>query len=513
MPNRRSLSFFLIVLVVALIPAVAQVDIRAIDAALSEAQKAWNVPGMAVAIVKDDSVVFAKGYGVREIGKPDPVDRHTLFAIASNTKAFTSALLASLVDERKITWNDRVQQYLPYFQLYDPYVSSDTRIRDLLSHRVGLRTFSGDLVWYGTPYSREEVVRRARHLKQAYPFRSGYGYSNIMFVAAGEIIAKVTGTGWEEALQRTILRPIGMTNTVLSVSDLKGRTNVATPHGEENGVVRTYPWYNWDNMAAAGGIISSVDDMARWMRLQLNRGQWDTLRIWSEAQSRVMWTPHSSFVVGGPSARAPHTNFSGYGLGWDLHDHRGHLVVQHGGGYDGMFSQTLLVPDLKLGVIVLTNGMTGVANAATQYVLKSYVGGVESNWIADGVKREREANERQKNQRLSADSARVSGTKPSKPLTAYAGTYGGPLYGDATVTLENGKLVLRLLPNPDFVADLTHWHFDVFEVRWRKAFPWFGSGKVQFVLNDRTDVTEMKMNVPNNDFWFDELEFKKKLER
>jgi CubicO group peptidase (beta-lactamase class C family) len=505
--------FILVALVSAWIPAAAQVDMRSIDASLSEAQKAWNVPGMAVAIVKDDSVVFAKGYGVREIGKPDAVDRQTLFAIASNTKAFTSALLAALVDERKVSWNDRVQQHLPYFQLYDPYVSSDTRIRDLLSHRVGLRTFSGDLIWYGTSYSREEVVRRARHLKQAYPFRSGYGYSNIMFVAAGEIVAKVTGGSWEEALQRTILGPIGMTNTVLSVNDLTGRTNVATPHGEENGVIRTCPWYNWDNLAAAGGIISNVDDMAKWMRLQLNRGQWDTLRIWSEAQSRVMWTPHNNFVVGGPSARAPHTNFSGYGLGWDVADHRGHLVVEHGGGYDGMFSQTLLVPDIKLGVIVLTNGMTGVANAVTQYVLNTYAGEVEPNWIADGVKREREARERQKNQRLSADSTRVPGTKPSTPLTAYAGTYGGPLYGDATVTLENGKLVLRLLPNPDFVADLSHWHFDVFEVCWRKAFPWFGSGKVQFVLNERTDVTEMKMNVPNNDFWFDELEFKKKLER
>lgn len=513
MSNRRTALFILAAFVAAWIPAAAQVDLRAIDAALSEAQKAWKVPGMAVAIVKDDSVVFAKGYGVREIGKPDSVDQHTLFAIASNTKAFTAAVMASLVDQRKVDWNDRVQQYLPYFQLYDPYVSADVRIRDLLSHRVGLRTFSGDLVWYGTPYSREEVVRRARYLKQAYPFRSGYGYSNIMFLAAGEVIASVTGGRWEDALRRTILDPIGMTSTVLSVNDLKGRSNVATPHGEENGVVRTYPWYNWDSMAPAGGIISSVDDMAKWMRLQLDRGQWDTSRIWSDWQSRFMWTPHNNFVVGGPSARAPQTNFSGYGLGWDLRDYRGHLVVEHGGGYDGMFSHTLLVPDLKLGVIVLTNGMTGVADAATRYILDAYTGPVEPNWITDGVKRERDAKERQKNQRLSADSTRVTGTKPSKPLAAYAGTYGGPLYGDAIVTLENGKLVLRLLPNPDFVADLTHWHLDVFELRWRKAFPWFGAGKAQFVLNERMQVTEMKLNVPNNDFWFDELEFKKKLDR
>lgn len=510
MSRARMLTILFIPLLLAWIPAGAQVGVEALDASLSAARAAWNVPGMAVAIVKDNSVVLAKGYGVRELGKPETVDQHTLFAIASNTKAFTAAILASPADQGTVSWNDRVQQHLPYFQVYDPYVSADVRIRDLLSHRVGLRTFGGDLVWYGTPYSREEVVKRARHLKQAYPFRSGYGYSNIMFVAAGEVIAAVTGGSWEDALRRTILKPIGMDNTLLSISALKSKTNVATPHGEENGVIRTYPWYNWDNMAAAGGIISSVDDMAKWMRLQLNRGQWDTLRIWSEAQSRVMWTPHNNFVVGGPSERAPHTNFSGYGLGWDLRDHRGHLVVEHGGGYDGMFSHTLLVPDLKLGVVVLTNGMTGIADAATRHVLDAYLGTVDSTWITEAVKRERDAKDRQKNQRLSADSTRITGTKPSKPLAAYAGTYGGPLYGDATVTIENGKLVLRLLPNPDLVADLTHWHFDVFEVKWRKSFPWFGAGKVQFVLNERAVVTEMKMNVPNNDFWFDELEFRKK---
>jgi hypothetical protein len=249
--------------------------------------------------------------------------------------------------------------------------------------------------------------------------------------------------------------------------------------------------------------------MSKWMRLQLGRGQWDTLRIWSEGQSRVMWTPQNNFVVGGPSGRAPHTNFSGYGLGWDLRDYRGHLLAEHGGGYDGMFSHTLLVPDMKLGVIVLTNAMTGLADAATRHVLDAYLGSTDPNWILDAVKRERDGKERQRAQQRSADSTRLAGTKPSKPLAAYAGTYGGPMYGDATVTLEKDRLVLRLLPNPDFVADLTHWHLDVFEVRWRKSFPWFGSGKVQFVLNERAEVTEMKMNVPNNDFWFDELEFKK----
>ncbi len=485
-------------------------DLRSLDSAFAASVKEWGVPGMAVAIVRDDTVLLARGYGVRTLGSNDLVNEHTLFAIASNTKAFTAALLATLVDDGTITWNDRVQQYLPYFQLYDPYVSADVRIRDLLSHRVGLRTFGGDLVWYGTSYSGEEVVRRARYLKQAYPFRSGYGYSNIMYVAAGEVIEKASGMTWREALTKKILRPLGMTNTVLSVKDLKDQTNVATPHGEENGKVRTYPWYVWDSVAPAGGIISCVADLAQWMRLQLARGTWDTTRIWGTMESRLMWTPQMSFAVGGSGPWSPHTNFRGYGLGWSLSDYRGHMITEHGGGYDGMFSQTVLVPDLKLGVVVLTNSMTGIAGAAAMQVVDAALGVSEQDRLVEDLRQERESKVRQRNRRLSEDSTRIGGTKPSRPLTAYAGTYGGLLYGEASVSLENGKLVLRLLPNPDLVADLTHWHYDVFELTWRKPFPWFGKGKVQFVMNDRAEVTELKLNVPNNDFWFDEPEFKKK---
>lgn len=330
-----------------------------------------------------------------------------------------------------------------------------------------------------------------------------------MFVAAGEVIENAAGVPWEEYLHTTILQPLGMNNTVLSVRELSGRTNVATPHGEEAGKVRAYPWYEWDNVAPAGGIISCVADLARWMRLHLNRGRRDSVQIWTEAQSRMMWTPHANFIVGGTSLRSSYMNFSGYGLGWSLYDYHGHMVADHGGGYDGMYSQTVLVPDLKLGVVVLTNSMTSIANAATMQVVNAYLGVQNDDRLTKDVQRERESKERQRNRRLSDDSTRVLGTKPSRPLASYCGTYGGPLYGDAAVTLENGKLVLRLLPNPDLVGDLSYWHYDVFEVTWRKSFPWFGKGKVQFVMNEQASVNEMKINVPNNDFWFDELEFKR----
>ena len=491
-------------------PAQAQhaVDLQNLDAYFEQSRKAFDVPGMAIAIVKDDKVVFSKGFGVRTMGTNERVDDETLFAIASNTKAFTAAALAVLVDEGTLAWDDRVHRFFPEFELYDPYVSSDMRIEDLLSHRSGLGTFSGDLIWYGTPYSREEVVRRARYLHQAFPLRAGYGYSNIMFLAAGVVLERATGKSWEQFVTEKILRPLGMQSTLLSTNDLKGNPNVATPHGTADGVLMTFPWYNWDSMAPAGGIISNVRDLAQWMRLQLGNGTLEGKAVYSESQARVMWTPHASFVVSKGSERfMPTRHFNGYGLGWGISDYQGRKVVSHGGGYDGMFSHQVLVPEERLGVIVLTNGMTGLASALTQKVVDVYLGAPERDWSAEVLKREQDAEKRRMGARAKEDSARVLNTKPSLSLSSYAGTYGGPMYGDATVKLEKGKLVVAFLPNPDLVGELTHWHYDTFVITWRKKFPWFGSGKVQFVLDQNAGVREMKIDVPNEDFWFTELEF------
>ena len=486
------------------------VNLAALDSLFEQSRKAFNVPGIAVAIVKDDSVVLAKGYGVRQLGSLEEVDEWTLFAIASNTKAFTAASLAILVDQKTLTWDDRVQRFYPEFQLYDPYVSADMRIRDLLSHRSGLGTFSGDLIWYGTPYTREEVVERARYLKQAFPFRAGFGYSNIMFVAAGIVLERSSGKSWEEFVTEKILRPLAMDSTVISTDDLAGRSNVATPHGEADGVLRTFPWYNWDSMAPAGGIISSARDMARWMKLQLGKGTLDGMSVFSAAQARTMWTPHASFVVSERSERnMPSRHFSGYGLGWEVSDYMGRKVISHGGGYDGMFSHQALVPEEGLGVIVLTNSMSPVAGALTQEVLDAYLGAPERDWSSEALGRQKTGEERRKAARMKHDSSRAKGTKPSLALESYAGTYGGPMYGNAEVRLEKGKLVLALLPNPDLVADLTHWHYDSFVIEWRKKFPWFAGGTVQFLLDHDGAVSEMTIDVPNEDFWFTELELRK----
>ena len=427
-------------------------------------------------------------------------------------KAFTAAALAMLVDEGTLSWDDRVRDHLPWFQLYAPYVTENLRIRDLLSHRSGLGTFSGDLLWYGTDYTAEEVVRRARHVPQANPFRGGYGYTNLMFIAAGEVVEAVSGVPWSRFVRERILEPLGMERTVLSTDSLAGRENVATPHGLWEGGLVAFPWYNWDAMGAAGGIISSVAEMAEWLELQLDRGvraEGDTL--FTPEQSWEMWTVHTPLAVTpGYQRLYPSTHFRGYGLGWSLRDYKGRKIVSHGGGYDGMFSRVVLVPEEELGVVVLTNSMTGIPTAIANRVLDLYLGGEVRDWSAVLRERAEASAEREAERRAAVLEVTRPGTEPSLPLPAYTGRYGGPMYGDATVSLEDGGLVLRLLPNPDLVADLRHLQLDTWVIDWRRPFPWFGKGVAQFLTDPAGEVTELKLDVPNQDLWFHELELKRR---
>ena len=322
--NRFTQSFLLaIILVVLAYPLAAQTPttaarLKEIDEYSAKAGVDWKVPGFAIAIVKDDRVVFAKGYGVLELGKPTAVDENTLFAIASNSKAFTAAALAILVDEGKVKWDDKVTKYLPSFELYDPYVTRELTIRDLLSHRSGLATFGGDLLWYESEYSRDEILRRIRFLKPTSSFRSRFGYQNIMFLAAGEVVAKVSGKSWDEFVKERFFAPLAMKRTVTSHADLLNSSNVAMPHNEVDGKIRAIRYGKVDNIGAAGGIKSSVADMAQWLRLQLGRGTYEGRKLFSSTASREMWTPHT--VFSGISEQAekfnPTRHFNLYGLGW-----------------------------------------------------------------------------------------------------------------------------------------------------------------------------------------------------
>jgi CubicO group peptidase (beta-lactamase class C family) len=512
-PARLALALLtLLILSPSLLAQTLEERLREIDAYAAKAGQDWRVPGFSLAVVKDDRVVFAKGYGVRELGRAEPVDKDTLFAVASNTKAFTAAALATLVDEGKLNWDDPVTKYLPWFQLSDPYVTREMTVRDLLSHRSGLATFGGDLLWYETTYPREEILRRVRHLRPVHPFRARYGYQNIMFLAAGEIVPAVTGKSWDDYVRERFFAPLGMARSNTTLKQLKASQNVATPHNEVGGQVRVVKYSNVDAAGGAAAINSTAAEMAEWVRLQLGRGTYQGRKIFSAAAAREMWTPHA--VVSGVSESAerfnPTVHFNLYGLGWFLSDYRGRKVVTHSGGLDGMTSRVALLPEENLGVVVLTNSETPLQSFLWYKVFDVFTGAPPRDWSADYAARARAAREREEAEARKTEAARVPDTKHSLPLSAYAGTYGGRMYGDAKVTEEGGRLVVRLVPSPAYVGDLEHWHFDTFRIKWRESVVYpYPRGWVTFVLDAQGKVGEMKIDVPNPDFDFKELEFRR----
>jgi CubicO group peptidase (beta-lactamase class C family) len=510
--NLLAINLLLLLLVFPLFVFSQTLDekLKEIDAYAEKTRMDWNVPGVAVAIVKDDKVVFAKGYGVRELGKTERVDENTLFAIASNSKAFTTASLAILVDEKKLNWDDKVVKYLPEFQLYNPYVTSELTVRDLVTHRSGLDTFSGDLLWYETNYNDDEILRRVRFLKPKSSFRSQFGYQNLMFIAAGKVVERVSGKTWSQFVGEKILTPLGMNRTTTTIKNLKD--NYSMPHNESGGKLRVLHSGNVDGASAAAGLNSSVTDVAKWLRLQLGRGKFEGKQIFSERQTGEMWTAQTILGTNPfPAKDAPTKLFSAVGLGWFLNDYRGRKVVSHGGGLDGMISQTAMMPEENLGVVILTNSETGVNTILQNKIFDVFLDAPKRDWSAERLERTKQNKARETEAEAKVLASRQANTKTSLALKDYAGNYVDRLYGDATVTDENGKLVLRFIQSPNFVADLEHWHYDTFQIKWRPSVAYnFPRGFVTFTIDKMGKTDEMKVDQPNNDFWFYELEFKRK---
>jgi CubicO group peptidase (beta-lactamase class C family) len=491
-----------------------KVDLSALETYFEVARKQWKIPGLAVSIVKDGRVVMARGFGIKEFSKKDKVDEKTLFAIASNTKAFTAATLAILVDEGKIDWDDPVRTYLPYFQLYDPYVTEAMTLRDLLCHRSGLKTFSGDLLWYETSYSTVEVIKRARYLKPAYGFRSHYGYSNIMFMAAGEIVPAVTGIPWQDFVRERIFKPLGMRTTHGGTANLKRYPNVATPHYVYlDGKTITVPYTSTDNFGGAGSINSNVREMAQWVKMLLNKGVYAGHRIVSPESLEEMWSPQTVMGVSSTSRKLrPSTHFTGYGLGWVVMDYHGYEVINHGGGLDGMISAVALVPEINLGMVILTNSINRLPSALMYKIIDTYLGVKPTDWSRIYREQFRESVAREMQRQI--ELPKTPAGKPCEPLKLedYTGLFTDPMYGDARVSLEKGRLVLEFFPAPVFISDLDHLNYDTFRLKLRNnlSFVPHGTGTVQFIRDPRGNVVEMKVDIPNRDFWFDELAFKKK---
>ena len=510
----RNLAFILVVLFTVFLPdSVFAVKDKKdpipdkLDGLFSKSLKEFNVPGMAIAIVKDGQVVLSKGYGVKNTETKEKVDDKTLFAIASNTKAFTSAALAILVDEGRLKWTDKVRDHLPYFSLYSPFVSEEMTIADLLCHRSGLATFSGDLIWYGTTYSREDVIKRARFLKPTMGFRDGYGYSNIMFLAAGEVLENVTGRSWDVFIKDKFFAPLGMLHSTTSIRDFKSETNLATPHNEVKGKNVPIAYVNWDNIGPAGSINSCVNDLSKWLMLQLGKGTYNERLFWNEQRSHEMWenmTPKP--VSKWQREYMPSRHFNGYGLGWELMDYHGYKVVSHGGGYDGMISKTVLVPELNLGFVILTNNINSLPSCLSYEILDEYLGVTDQkDWMGIFLQFKKDDEKATERAQVDDEATRIPNTKPTLKLDAYCGTYSSEMYGDVVITLGNTDLLkIDFKPTPLFKGTLSHWHYDTFELAWSTQMM-LPKGKVTFVLGSDGKPEELKIVVDNPDFDFTEL--------
>lgn len=463
------------------------------------------MPGAAIAVVKDGKVLLAKGYGVRRLGERTPVDVHTLFQIASNTKAFTTACLAMLVDSGRLAWDDPVIRYLPDFQLSDPWVTREFTIRDLVTHRSGLGLGAGDLLWLHADYSRKEIIRRMRAAKPVSSFRSQYAYDNVLYAAAGEIVPAVTGKSWEQFVRERILTPLGMADTRTGIADLTPASPLAASHAVVDGKLAFVPLDTVDNLGPAASLISSVADLAKWMMVQLDSGRAGNVRLWSARQTREMWAAQTPIPIGEPSdpLAALRPNFFAYALGWRTRDYRGHKVVFHTGGLAGMTSRTTLVPDLRLGVVILTNGESDLYEALTQQLVDHFMGVRSTDWIA-AFRAAADLERASADSELAAQArARDTTSHPSLPLARYAARYTDALYGDATIALENGGLVLRFSHSPAFVGDLVHWQYDTFQARWRT--PHIPDAFVTFALTPGGAVDQFTMTAVSSlaDFSYD----------
>lgn len=459
-----------LVALAAVLPATAPTSLAAqgrepfvgLDAYIDAALKTWNVPGMGLAIVRNDSLIYARGYGVREVGKPERVDEKTVFAIGSSSKAFTAASIAMLVDEKKVSLDASPATYLPGFQLYDPYATRELTVRDLLSHRSGLAR--GELAWYGSGFDRDEIVRRVRYLKPSWSFRSQFGYQNIMYITAGQVVAKVSGKSWDDFVRERIFTPLGMTTSSTSVKGVESLADLAQPHAELRDTVRKVPWRDIDNAGPAGSINSNVVEMAQWVRLQLGRGMYNGKRLISSRMVDEMHQAHT-VIRTDSAARAnnPDTHLQAYGLGWFLQDYRGRMIVHHGGNVDGFTALVAMMPEEKFGVVFLTNmNGTGLPNALMLKLFDLQLKAPARDWSGEGYKRLEQQRARAQQMQARGD-ARVANTKPSLPLASYAGTYTDSLYGDVVVKEDNGKLLLTF--GPTWKAELEHYHFDSFRAR------------------------------------------------
>ena len=483
---------------------------KEIDRFVEKAMQIWNIPGLALAIVMDNQTLIAKGYGVREMDKPETADEHTLFAIGSNTKAFTATAMGLLVQDGKVAWDDPVTKYLPGFKMYDPHTTELLTIRDLLCHRAGLGTWAGDMLLM-SKYSTEEIVRRIRHIPPEYGFRAGYGYCNLLFITAGYVIETVSGLSWDDFIRQRIFEPLGMTDSVTNARLFGDRTNIARPHEDVKGKLQLVTQMEEAHVGAAGTICASAADIAQWLRMQLAEGCLDGEQIVDPGIIAETRTPHTNIRLT-PQERKlfPSRHFSAYGLGWFLSDTNGRFIVRHTGGVDGMLSSVVMIPEEKIGIAVFTNKLPNSAYAGIPHFITEKLLGVPAqDWVKTylDVGDDEETVVKAARSQAEKNSARAKDTQPSLALESYAGAYENALLGGATIGLEGSGFHIQLHVNESLSGTLAHWHYDSFVCKWDN--PVLGESLIPFITDGQGEVAEFRVKIRED--WIDPVEhvFKK----
>ncbi len=453
----------------------AQISSTQVDELVNRTLKTFDVPGIAVAIVKDGKIIHAKGYGVKSILTNEKVDANTLFGVASNSKAFTSAALAILVDEGKVKWNDKVIKYLPNFKMYNEYVTNEFTIRDLLTHRSGLGLGAGDLMMWpgGGNFTPTDIIENLQYLKPTSAFRTKYDYDNLLYIVAGEVIQSASGKSWCDFIEERIIKPLEMNNSAASFVRLKDTTNVIAPHVPIDGKLHVIKRYKDPILDAAGGIYSSVNDMSKWVIMQMNSGKYGSAnkQLFSEKEHNEMWQLQTIIPV---TTRAPYnTHFSGYGLGWFLSDVKGYKQVSHTGGLEGIVTQVTLLPELNLGIIVLTNQQSGAAFSAITNTIKDSFLGIQSEDYVTKYSTSLKEYETSADKVTNDVWATVSKNKKEKikiDFKSFIGTYKDNWLGEVVLSERKGRLYFASKRSPQLTGEVFFYKDTNYVVKWDNTY-------------------------------------------
>jgi CubicO group peptidase (beta-lactamase class C family) len=489
--RNRSIRSVLILACLLLSAATAKAQSSAnwssLDNYIQSEMRQWKVPGLAVGIVQNGSAVYLKGFGVRDISTGQPVTPDTLFDIGSCTKAFTAATVGILVDEGKMHWDDRVDEYIPFFHLYDPLADENVTMRDLLTHRTGMG--GTDLLWYGSPFSLEEIIRRVRYIPPEFGFRARFEYQNVMYATAGYAVGQVSGGTWEAFVREHIFTPLGMGGADFSATDAQNAADHATPHNEKGGRIVTIPWRNIDNVAPAGSINAGVKDMTKWIAMQLNDGMANGQQIVSAKSLKEMHTPQIVVPQGGEfDLFFPKLLQMSYGMGWFIEDYGGHQIWMHPGDIDGFASLVVLIPEVKTGFVILTNlDHTPLRSGLGWHLTDEFLQMPQQDWPAHFAKVTEQFTAMEQKQEEQRKNPRYPNTHPSRELAAYAGTYTSKAYGDVVVSLEGDQLQMKF---HSFSGALQHFQFDTFVGDVGE----FGHPPVMFSLDENGNVTKLTMD-------------------